>query len=496
MKKTKSLILTAGLALVLAAAALPAAAQVDLSKFVQLGDSYSMGVLDGCVVKHGQVDAYGAIIARQAGVDFQMPLLDEPGVGGCMFLKSLAPDIGNKPSVVKPLNLTLPRPYNNLAISGYKTKDVTDAKSSADNGNALTDLVLRGLGGGTTALQQAASLKPSFVTVWIGGNDVLGGVLAGTVIDGITVTKVADFTPKYQQIVDTLKAAQGGKANGVVIGLADFMALPFVSAIPPVIVVGGKPVINPVTGAPFTYLGSKDGKPIPLDSALTLVAANFLKTGYGIPCAILDAGGVPAGSALRQNCNKPLPDTADAKTGTPGVILYPDEVALVKKRSDELTTAIKSIGEAAGFKFFDIRPFWNGMVANGRNIGGMTVATPFLSGGFFGYDGFHPTSTGQAIIANELIQFVNGSFGGSISEVDLSTYLFNGNTSAGGYPIGAAPLSAQESLDWAAAIFTPERYQNLSKILGVRLSTELEVGNSDEQLHQVERGDRGVRSGN
>src|SRR5204862_6041115 len=137
---------------------LPAAAQVDLSNFVQIGDSYTAGFQDGCWVKHGQLDDFGIILARQAGTDgsFQQPLLDEPGVGGCLVLQSLAPSFTRKASTPKPLNLTLPRPYNNLAVPGFAVNDVVNVVASAQNGNPLTDLVLRGLGGGTTALQQAA----------------------------------------------------------------------------------------------------------------------------------------------------------------------------------------------------------------------------------------------------------------------------------------------------------------------------------------------------
>src|SRR5262249_30879258 len=151
----------------------------------------------------------------------------------------------------------------------------------------------------------------------------LGAVLSGTAIDGVTVTKVTDFEPKYKQIVDTLKAAQGGTAHGVAVGLANVGALPFATTIPPFIVVGGKPVINPATGTPFTFRSSKGGTaapaPIPANSLVTLNASAFLATGYGIPCAILDAGMVPQSSPLRMNCNKPLPDNADPKTGIPGV---------------------------------------------------------------------------------------------------------------------------------------------------------------------------------
>lgn len=46
--------------------------------------------------------------------------MDEPGLGGCRKLTSLAPTFSVKPSTGKPLNLTLARPYDNLAVPAIR----------------------------------------------------------------------------------------------------------------------------------------------------------------------------------------------------------------------------------------------------------------------------------------------------------------------------------------------------------------------------------------
>ena len=97
---------------------------------------------------------------------------------------------------------------------------------------------------------------------------------------------------------------------------------------------------------PFTFLSQRVIKdhtiptgelgpvaPIPEDSIVTLQAAGFLATGYGIPCAILDAGGVAASDPRRLHCNQPLPDDANRVAKTPGVILYSDESAAIRAPS-------------------------------------------------------------------------------------------------------------------------------------------------------------------
>ncbi|MEO6326933.1 MAG: SGNH/GDSL hydrolase family protein [Thermoanaerobaculia bacterium] len=473
MKKSTFGRTAAALALAAAfgASALPSQAQqADFTTYVALGDSLTAGFTDGCWVKHGQIDSYVAIIARQAGAaDFQQPLLDEPGVGsgvgagkGCLVLQSLAPAFTRKVSDPKPLNLTLARPYNNLAVPGYNIHDVTTTKAAVQNSNPLTDLVLRGLGGGTTALQQAASLRPTFVTVFIGNNDVLGAATSGTVIDGVTLTPAAPFTTDINTIAQTLKAAQGGTGKGIFFTVPDVASIPFTSTIPPFIVVGGQPVINPATGAPFTYLSSRNNNsaiaPIPANSLLTLNAAGFLPSGFGIPCAVLNAGGVPATSPLRTNCDKPLPDSAIAAAGIPGVVLYPEEVSLLRSRTAEYNFAIVAAATANGYKVFNVGSYFDDLKANGREFGGMTVTTSFLSGGLFSYDGVHPTSLGYAIFADEIIRFINDNYGNNIPRPNLSPFFFNGNAQSGGYPLSAFPLTPVETIAWGAEIFNSEMW--------------------------------------
>ncbi len=467
IKKTATLFAAFGLCA--AVSAPPVAAQADFTKIVLIGDSVTAGFLDGCLVKYGQNDSYGLILARQTKTaDFQQPTIDVPGLGGCRKLTSLAPTFEIKPSTGKPLNLTLARPYDNLAIPGYKIGEVPTVVSSQQNGNPLTDLVLRGLNGGTTMLQQAASAKPTFAIIFIGNNDTLGAGTSGTVIDGVTLTTKASFDAAFKTIAETMKASQGGTGKGVVITLPDITALPFFTAVSPIIA-------KDPSGNPITVLGSKDNKPVPVNSLLTLLAGSYMAAGYGIPCAVLDAGGVPANDPRRLNCNKPLQDSANPVLGTPGVILYPEEITLIKNRNAEFNATIKSLGEANGYKVFDANAWFNKVAqpvtaGGGVNYGGVTFTTAFLSGGVFSYDGIHPSATGYAVMADELVKFINATYGTSVPRVPMASYVFNGNSQAGGYPATVGyDLSPEELIKYAAEIFTPESYSELRTVFPVDL---------------------------
>ncbi|MFI5180575.1 MAG: SGNH/GDSL hydrolase family protein [Thermoanaerobaculia bacterium] len=452
--KTKNLLRCTAVAAALLLAIPAGAQQADFTMFVSIGDSLTQAYTDGCVVEYAQRDSFGAVIARGAGAAYELPIISAPGLGPCMYLTSLAPTFGNRPNTGVPTNTTLPRPYNNLGVSGFKIHDVVFTNPTTPAGG-IAYITLRGLG---TALLQAASLKPTFMTIFIGNNDVLGAATSATVIDGLTLTPMASVNADLDTIFNTLKAAQGGAGKGIVFLIGDVSTIPFITTVPPFLLdKNSKPILNPSTGQPIPPLyntcpGGIPACPVPAGSYLTLLAASYLQQGIGYPCAVTPV-------SVNPNCDKPLPDnlTINPSTGviTPGVVLTPTEVAAIRARTSDINTALITKGTAAGYKIYDTAGFFSDMLAHGRSYGGITIGTSFLSGGFFGYDGVHPTSLGYAIFADDVMQAINANYGNNLPRVNMFSYLFNGNTSAGGYPIGAA-LSPNDQIDWAAAIFAPE----------------------------------------
>lgn len=459
--------------------AVPAAAQPDLSVFVQIGDSLTHGYMNGCVVKYGQNDSYGAVIARAAGAkDFQQPTIDDPGLGGCQILTSLAPTFAVKPSTGKPLNLTLPRPYNNLGIAGYKTADVVD--KTGDTPPGLSDTVLRGLG---TVLQQAAALKPTFVTVFIGNNDELGAVTSAIVVDGVTLTPRASFKSKYETILKTLQTAQGGASKGVVFTLPDATSIPFATTLPIFNITLGAPVIHksgPYAGTPWRWTGSRDGLEIPFGSLVPLTASAVISKGYGVACGMLDDAGYPATGPLRAACDKlPLPEGSFSPTTGPkqGYVIYADNVAKIGARTAEFNADIKALAATYGYRVFDTNVFFADVAKNGRKYGGMDLKTSYLAGGIFGYDGVHPTTVGYALLADEFIQFLNTYSANPVPRPDLSSILLNGNTSGGWFPLPqGTTMSFDEVVAFASEIFNEEGMQKLSEVFPVVGSLEPAMG--------------------
>jgi lysophospholipase L1-like esterase len=417
------------LGIVIALAGGVAFAQVDFSTYVALGDSLTAGVVSNGSVQTYQQNSYPALIARQAGVSaFQQPLVSAPGLPPLLYLKALAvtplgvsPDIEVSPGIGSPLNATLPTPYNNLGVDGFDTNDVLTRTGNIQNfaahladyaagksgkAPAFADLVLRfpvfpGTETPATALAQAIALQPTFLTVWIGSNDVLGAALTGVALDGVTMTTKLDFQIRYTALIGALRQARPN-ASIVVGNLVDVEAIPFVTTIKPYIV-------NPSTGAHIPLIG--EAGPLTEQDRLTLLASSLLAQGIGIPAA---AGGT----------GQPLPEgSVDASGLHAGVILRAGEVAALKTRIGELNDVISAVASQFGAKVVDFHSFFNDLVTNGMVFGGVKLTPAFLTGGIFSYDGVHPQAIGYAAVAREWIKTINAGFGTKLPDIDMRPFL-------------------------------------------------------------------------
>src|SRR5687767_10970711 len=193
--------------------------QAGFSKLVTLGDSYAAGVHSNSLNERHQVWSWSAVLARQLGLNlcpanaavtdpcFAQPLVSYPGIGPEMVLTSLAPTISNASGSGQPLMLNFARPYNNLGIPGATLGallTITGGEPQAANEPTPVSFgrfILRTLGG--TALDQAVAQHPTFIAMWIGGNDFLGSVLSAT---DQGMTPAADFKARYELMLDNLIA--------------------------------------------------------------------------------------------------------------------------------------------------------------------------------------------------------------------------------------------------------------------------------------------------
>ena len=178
----------------------------DFSMYVSIGNSLTAGFQSNALSERDQVHSFTSMLSKQTQrTSFEQPLILNPGIGGRLRLVNLAPTIVTETSVdpvpSSNLNIALLRPYNNLGIPGSILFDMVDEDDfgvkSVARGNPFFALILRNAALGSSVINQTRNLQPTFITAWIGNNDVLGyatsGGTSGTNADRTLPTELPTF---------------------------------------------------------------------------------------------------------------------------------------------------------------------------------------------------------------------------------------------------------------------------------------------------------------
>lgn len=395
----------------------PSYAAANLERYVALGDSLTAGFADGGLHIDGQKAGYAQRLAEQANGErttFEQPWMTDPGLPAIAEArKSPRLSVVPKAGLGSPVNLTLPRPYDNLAVPGAGVGDLIRTRS---DGGGLHDLVLRGLG---SQLEQALLLEPTFVSLWAGYNDLLRAAVSGIVLDGVTMLPGSEFAAQYNSIVQSLVA--GGATEGVVATIPNVTALPFVTAVPTVAVgPKGDPVL--VAGARVPLIGPEG--PLSSDDNVLLTATPLLARGDGV---LLSLGG----------SGRPLPDN---------VVLDSKEARQIRARTAEYNDVIRRAAADVGFAVVESELVFEEASRTGTLVAGHLRSSDDL----FSLDGVHPSPVGHAALADAFIEAINRTYGNTIPAV---ASVGSGSSS----PVGAV----------GGGVFTERAYSNLR--FGLRL---------------------------
>jgi len=381
----------------------------NFTTYVSIGNSLTAGYQSGALYKEGQLHSYPKYIADQANklgaqLDFQIPTIAEPGIGtriSITKLTSSGAEIAINAVISAPENLTLTRPYNNLGVPGAVLwipnsnglpisdmfQDVSFLTSSSRN-NPLFAVVLRSELFGKNIIKQVRAQSPTFITAWIGNNDVLGYATSGGTSPS-SPTPSAMFQQLYKMFIDSLVSTG---AQIVTANIPDVTVLPYFTTVTPYVISGG--VKNYLWGQ------TKDGvRRLTDEDYVAFTAQTVLKTGIGFSQLL------------------PLPNS---------LVLDKDEVTVAKNATIAFNQIISSVCSAAKLKdgksipVVDINNFLYNIKKNGFTIAGETYTSDYIKGGLFSFDGVHPSSKGQALIANEFIKIINSRFNANIALVDLT----------------------------------------------------------------------------
>jgi hypothetical protein len=418
----------------------PSTGTADFSRFVTIGNSLTAAYQNGSLYESSQVYSIGKIIADQVHTSFEQPIISDPGIPGRLELHSLNPlTILPNGGLGEVKNAALQKPYNNLGVPGailFDLVDTTDfAPKSVARGNPYFQIVLRNQALGKSVIAQALNLKPTFVTLWIGNNDVLGyatsGGTKGTDATGKLPTDPNVFAFLYNNVATAL-ADPTDTRKVVAANIPDVQNVPFFTTIGPKI---GAALIDVMAANPnvvgLFYQKAGEGVASSYATPEDLIACkNILLTLVSSPYAGLV--GKPTGKFYRDNGIDPAPygiDTTQAFGLHPqnpwpnAFTLDADEIALVQKRTAEFNAVIKAAVDAhpKSWALVDINSFFAQMAAKGMVVDGIKFTTDYITGNTFGLDGVHPTTRGYGVITNEFINVINTKFNASIPKINVSS---------------------------------------------------------------------------
>jgi len=473
----------------------------DFSKYVALGNSLTSGYTDNALFISGQQNSYPAILAKlmepAGGGAFKTPLMQDeiggftnlPGFAGKLELKIVDGALTPVPSqgVTALDNVTAGGPYQNMGVPGAKSFHLVAPGYGNAAGLALGKanpyFVRFASSGSTSVVADAVAQNPTFFSLWIGNNDVLGYATSGGVgvdqagnLDPSTYggSDISDPNVVKSTINSALQALTANGAKGVIANIPSVSAVPYFTTVPYAPLSPANPSFGPMIptlnstfaglnrvfdalGAPerkITFSTTAASAVVIKDKDLTDLSAQItaaLTPSLGVAKATLF--GMTYGQA-RQATAKDLmvltsssyigkPDAArvqalmqmglsQAEAGQLAVagVTYPledkwvlseKEVAKTEAAVAKYNAAILELANAYNLALVDANSEMR-KLSTGIKYYGNTYTTTFVSGGAFSLDGIHLTGTGYAIVANMFSDAINKKYGSTLRHVFPGNY--------------------------------------------------------------------------
>jgi lysophospholipase L1-like esterase len=361
------------------------------ARYVSMGNSITAGFQSAGILDSTQKQAYPVLLAQAMHSPFFAPLMNRPGCPApydSVFGAAGPHRISAIPCALRTVS-PIPPPYiSNVAVPGAEVIDGTSNLDTASNANGLTTFIL----GGQTQVQAMQRANPTFVTVWLGNNDVLGAVTTYGG-DSTKITPTALFQTRYTAVLDAIDATPAS-GKGVLFGVANVTLIPFLSKGDTYFLIKAGTTSFPtnfvVAGncAPDTLGGQGTNTLVPFPHGLGLVALARANPGntYTLDC-------------------------------TAAQVVVPREKTLLINAVTAYNAFISAQATARGYAYIDpntlfaalppgaIPPFPNTTGAN-------AVTRPF--GDFFSRDGVHPNAASHKLVANALIAAINAKYATAI----------------------------------------------------------------------------------
>ncbi|MGJ8667393.1 MAG: G-D-S-L family lipolytic protein [Patiriisocius sp.] len=468
----------------------------DFSNYVAIGNSLTSGYADGALYISGQENSFPNIMSQQfalaGGGEFTQPLMND-NLGGLLLGGAPLPGFGNRlvlsvgangnPGPVPlagqgttEVSNVIAGPFNNMGVPGAKSfhlgaegyGNVAGLSTMPPSANPY--FVRMASSPNATVIGDAAAQSPTFFSLWIGNNDILGYATSGgsgvdqtgnlnpATYGSSDITDPNVFASVYSGYVDALTA---NGAGGVLINIPEVTSIPYFTTVPAqsipldaatagalnaqfalyntqvlpglvqAMVISAEEaasrMINFSAGANF---------PIIMDDDLTDIAPTLQGPPFNLPPATAGLLGqlrqanntdlvvLPASSVLGT-----VPDPANPQ-GVVGVsIPLEDRFVLTAVEQGRVSTAgaaynstIQALASAKGLGYVDARAALARVASGGVGFDGGSLTSTYVTGGAFSLDGVHPTPRGYAYTANVIINEINRAYNATIPNVNIGNY--------------------------------------------------------------------------
>ena len=475
----------------------------DFSTYVALGNSLTAGFTDNALFRATQFNSYPNIMAEKmalvGGGTFNQPLTNDNfgglAAGGVRIAEPRLVFGGAGPvpleSVIGPVTVTTDivlnnpiGPFNNLGIPGAASFHLLAPGygNIANLPDAANPYAVRVTGNApnATMVELALAQNPTFFSLWIGNNDVLGFATSGGVRP-ITPQPVFD-----QALGATVALMAGATSGGVIANIPDVTTIPFLTTVPFAPLDPSNPAFGPqipalnaqfaALNAAYAFLGvpersvvfsETEASPVVIfDADLPNIAVELAQVliGGGLDPQTAGLLAQQYGQSRQANANDllTLPSSAviatlnearfaelvglgvDPQTAgqlsVNGItfplenqwVLTDNETILANAAVSNFNTTIEALASQNNLALVDANSLLVELNTSGIMFDDFMLTSDLVFGGVFSLDGVQLTSRGYALAANKFLEAIDEKYG--------SNFIESGNgAKAGDYPTNYSP---------------------------------------------------------
>ena len=376
------------------------------ANYIAIGTSISAGVQSGGINDSTQKQAFPYLLATAMGltpgVNWFYPSFPFPGCTPPFANPLTTPTtyVGGTATTCTLLNPAYVRPYeNNLGVPSIRAAQVLNITNLA---YPRTDTLKAAsfITGDRNPIDIVKAAAPTFVTIEMGANDVLGAATHG---DSTLLTPVPTLEAQLTAIYDTVQATG---ADVAVANLPNVTVIPHFSA--------GVVFFCLHTGAcpgtPATAPYSSAGFTVDLSCAPTASGGVGDQMLVGFTATATITGVLAGGGGASLNCGAATATvTTAAGTAPTGPVLGPKTVLAIATEVVQVDSFIHLQAIARHWAYLD----FNGLLAANKALippfpNFTTPATLF--GTLFSLDGIHPTAAGHKALADAFVAAINTQY--------------------------------------------------------------------------------------